>query len=114
MSTTDFFLTIGSRSKAITTGGGHAKPKAGLRAVTSGNKLRGVVDNDSTELSEFNSGSDGDGKGDGSDEESDGGMAQVSDDDFDRAKLTEKDAKQVLNDEVIFLFIYFFLLSCPL
>jgi hypothetical protein len=110
MSTTDFFLTIGSHSKAITTGGGHAKPKAGLRAVTSGNKLRGVVDNDSTELSEFNSGSDGD----GSDEESDGGMAQVSDDDFDRAKLTEKDAKQILNDEVIFLFIYFFLLSCPL
>jgi hypothetical protein len=41
-------------------------------------------------------------------------MAQVSEDEFDRANLTEKDAKKILNDEVIFLFIYFFLLSCPL
>ena len=56
----------------------------------------------------------GKGKGDSSDEEGDGGMAHGSDDDFDRAKLSEKDAKRVLNDEVKFLFDYFFLLNYPL
>jgi hypothetical protein len=55
-------------------------------------------------MSDLASDSDREAKGDGSGEESDGGMGPASDDDFDRAKLTERDAKQVLNDEV-YLFI---------
>jgi hypothetical protein len=41
-------------------------------------------------------------------------MVQQSDDEFDQAKLTEKDAKRVLTDEVIFFFLFFFLLNCPI
>ena len=62
-------------------------------------------------MSDLNLDSDRDGTHDGSGEESGEGMGQGSDDDFDQAKLTEKDAKQVLNDEVIFLFLYLFLLN---
>jgi hypothetical protein len=70
-----------------------------------------VADSDSTELSDPDSGSpDRDGKDDGSGKETDGGMGHDSDDEFDQAKLTEKDAKRLLNDEVIFLLIFFFLL----
>jgi hypothetical protein len=47
---------------------------------------------------------DRDRKGNDSVEGSDGGMGQDSDDEFDKAKLTEKDAKQVLHDEVNFSF----------
>ena len=69
-----------------------------------------VVDNDSTEISDLNSDSDDDRKGDGSGGESGEGTGQLegSDDDFDQGRLAEKDVKQVLNDEVIFLFDYFF------
>jgi hypothetical protein len=41
-------------------------------------------------------------------------MVQQSDDEFDQAKLTEKDAKRVLTDEVIFFLLFFFLLNCPI
>jgi hypothetical protein len=41
-------------------------------------------------------------------------MGEGSDDEFDKAKLTEKEAKQVLNDEVISFFLYFFLFNSPL
>ena len=40
-------------------------------------------------------------------------MGKDSDDEFDQAKLTEKDAKRVLHEEVTFLLTYFFLLICP-
>lgn len=101
-SVTDILSGEGSRSKSITiVGGRHAKGKAGLE--TSRKK---VVDNDSesTEPSSLNSDSDRDGKADSNGEGSDEGMGQNSDDDFDQAKLSEKDAKRVLNDEVMFLF----------
>lgn len=55
---------------------------------------------------------DGDKKGDGS-AKSDGLMDHESDD-FDQAKLKEKDAKRVLNDEVNILFFNYFLLNCIL
>ena len=42
------------------------------------------------------------------------GQPEGSDNDFNQGRLAEKDAKQVLNDEVIFLFDYFFLLNCLL
>lgn len=69
-----------------------------------------TVDDDSDAMiSDLNSGSDIDGKGDGSGgEESAGGMGQDSDDEFVQAKLTEKDAKRVLNDEVLNLLFNFF------
>lgn len=112
-STLTFFPTIGPRSKS-NVGGGHAKLKAGLRTSRNKSHTISVIDSDSTDISELNSESDHDGKGNDSGKESDGDMGQGSDDDFDRAKLTEKDAKQVLNDKVIFLLFCFFLLNCPL
>ena len=62
------------------------------------------------EISDLNSDSDDDGKGNGSGEESSEGTSQLegSDNDFDQGRLAEKDAKQVLNDKVIFLFVFFF------
>ena len=62
-------------------------------------------------MSDLNSDLDHDGTHDGSGEESGEGTGQGSEDDFDQAKLTEKDVKQVLNDKVIFLFLYLFLLN---
>ena len=66
---------------------------------------------DSTELSDL-SASDRDEKADGSVENSDVGMVQDSDDDFDGAQLTEKQTKRVLHEEVKkkTLYNYFFLL----
>ena len=95
-------------------GGVHAKPKAGLGTSRKKSTITAasVLDDDSTEMSDLNSDSDRDGKGNGSGEESGEGMGEASDDDLDRAKLPEKDAKRVLNDEVIILFTYFFLLNC--
>ena len=93
-----------------------AKSKAGRQVGTSKKKTSKniqVVD-DSTELSDLGSGSDREGKGNGSDEESAEGMDQESDDEFDQAKLTDEHAKRILHDEVIFLFNYFFLLICLL
>ena len=63
-------------------------------------------------MSDLNSDSDRDGNHNGSGEESGEGTGQGSDNDFDQVKLPEKDAKQVLSDKVIFLFLYFFLLNC--
>ena len=54
---------------------------------------------DSTKLSDL-SASNRNEKADGSVENSDVGMAQDSDDDFDRAQLTEKQMKRVLHEEV--------------
>jgi hypothetical protein len=82
---------------------GHGKSKAGRRVGTSGKKpsrIIQVADDVSTDLSDLVSGSDRDGKADGSVEESEGDLAQDSDDDFDGAKLTEKEAKRVLHNEV--------------
>lgn len=62
-----------------------------------------IVDSDSSELPDLASGLDHDGKDEGSMEESEGGIGEDSDDEFDQAKLTEKDAKRVLHDEVKFL-----------
>ena len=97
---------------------GQAKSKAGRKVRTSKKKTSKniqVVDlDDSTELSDLGSGSDREGNGNGSDEESAEGMDQESDDEFDQAKLTDEHAKQILHDEVIFLFNYFFLLICLL
>ena len=73
-----------------------------------------IVDSDSSELPDLASGLDHDGKDEGSMEESEGGIGEDSDDEFDQAKLTEKDAKRVLHDEVKFLSNLFFLLICPL
>ena len=103
-------MTVGTRSKV------KENPKEGRvgRSKKKNTKISNVpevqVDNDSTEMSDLD---DSDLDGDGSDEESEGGIDHDSDE-FDRAKLTEKDAKRVLNDEVIFLFFYFYLLNCIL
>jgi hypothetical protein len=67
-----------------------------------------VVTDESTELSDLGSGSDQIGKGDASMDESEGGMGKDSDDELNQAMLTEKEAKQVLHDEVIFLYNHFF------
>jgi hypothetical protein len=40
-------------------------------------------------------------------------MVQQSDDEFDQAKLTEKDAKRVLTDEVIFFLLFFLFAQLP-
>ena len=87
--------------------------KAGPRVGTSRKKNAiNVVDSDSTGISDpDDTGSDPIEKGNGSGEESDGGMAQDSGVEFDQAKLTEKDAKRVLIDEVISFFFSFFLLT---
>ena len=80
----------------------HAKSKA-VKGVGNSRKSTSKIiqdpDNDSTELSDLVSGSEREGEGNGSVEDSDG-MAQDSDDDFDGAKLTEKETEQVLHEEV--------------
>ena len=63
-------------------------------------------DSDSSRLSYVQS--DRDGNGDNDDDSSDGGSA---DGDFDITGLPEKEAQQVLNDEVIFFTIYSYLLN---
>ena len=89
-----------------------AKSKAGRRAGMTKKKTSKMIDtDDSTELSDL-SASDRDEKADGSVENSDVGMVQDSDDDFDGAQLTEKQTKRVLHEEVkkTTLYNYFFLL----
>jgi hypothetical protein len=54
---------------------------------------------------------DTEGKGDASDQESDGDMGGDSDDEFNRAKLTEKEATRVLHDEVNFYLSNYFFFS---
>ena len=77
-----------------------AKSKAGHRAGMTKKKTSKTIDtDDSTELSDL-SASDCDEKADGSVENSDVGMVQDSDDDFDGAQLTEKQTKRVLHEEV--------------
>jgi hypothetical protein len=99
-----------------TIAGGHAKPKAGLQVRTSSSRNKRskitVVHSDSTEMSDLGSGTDGNGKGDGSGEGSDGGLGQESDDELDQAKLTENDAKRVLNNEVMSFIVIIYLLIC--
>ena len=97
---TDICSTV-SRSK-VKTVAAPAKSKAGQRVGTSRKKTSTIIqdsDSDSTELSDPVSGSDHDGKSNGDVEESEG-LAQELDDDLDSAKLTEKETKQVLHEEV--------------
>ena len=100
-----FFLvpTTVSRPKVkVVAGPAKSKAVKGLGVGNSRKSTSKIIqdpDNDSTELSDLVSGSEREGEGNGSVEDSDG-MAQDSDDDFDGAKLTEKETEQVLHDEV--------------
>ena len=100
-------LTFFTITESHPKGDNSAKSKAGPVGRTR-KKTSKVIDTpDSTELSDLLSASEREEKADGSVEDSDVGMAQDSDDNFDGAQLT----KWVLHEEVkIFLFNYFFLL----